>query len=282
MGTSSSSSGPGAGVPFDPPWLNSVTSEIGAPLEKISGEPLQPEQNPQQAEHNVQPVEIAPPRRFSNARRSLGEYVSSGDGGSLKKALGSYSRQGMGGASNVASRMRASTSAGAGLFNFLQGVRDSSDTNVRDWVNQLTSKNLSAYEVASEIIDQVISTGGSLEEESCRDSMAQALSDLLAIDSDVDLLNMDNDSIWTVMELFMANEAFNRLNLDIGQLFESDRYSPRDAVSRMNDMRDYLKSEISAQIQALRTNTSNPTKAEINTLLQSAIKITFEVFEEEA
>ena len=120
------------------------------------------------------------------------------------------------------------------------------------------------------------------QEESCRDSMAQAMSDLLTIDPDVDLLNMDNDSIWTVMELFMANEAFNRLNLDIGQLFESERYSPREAVSRMNDMRDYLKSEISAQIQELRKDTSNPTKAEMNSLLQSAIKITFEVFEEEA
>jgi hypothetical protein len=251
-------------------------------LEQISGEPSQPEQNPQQTEPAAQPVEMAPPRRFGNARRHLGEYASSGDRGSLKKALGSYSRKGMGGASKVASRMRTATSAGAGLFNFLQGVRDSVDTKVRDWVNQLTSKNLSAYEVADEIIDQVISTGGSLEEESCRDSMAQAMSDLLTIDPDVDLLNMNNDSIWTVMELFMANEAFNRLNLDIGQLFESERYSPREAVSRMNDMRDYLKSEISAQIQELRKDTSNPTKAEMNSLLQSAIKITFEVFEEEA
>jgi len=282
MGTSSSSSGPGGGVPFDPPWLSSVASEIGSPLEQISGEPSQPDQNPQQTEPAVQPVEMAPPRRFSNARRHLGEYASSGDRGSLKKALGSYARKGMGGASKVASRMRTSTSAGAGLFNFLQGVRDSADIRVRDWVNQLTAKNLSAYEVADEIIDQVISTGGSLEEESCRDSMAQAMSDLLTIDPDVDLLNMDNDSIWTVMELFMANEAFNRLNLDIGQLFESDRYSPREAVSRMNDMRDYLKSEISAQIQELRTDTYNPTKAEMNALLQSAIKTTFEVFEEEA
>lgn len=281
MGTSSSSSGPGSGVPFDPPWLNSVASEIGSPLEQISGEPPESGQNPQQTEPTVQPVDVAPPRRFGNARRHLGEYASSGNRTSLKKALGSYSRKGMGGASNVASRMRTSTSAGAGLFNFLQGVRDSTDTKVRDWVNQLTSKNLSAYEVADEIIDQVVSSGGSLEEESCRNSMAQAMSDLLTIDPDVDLLNMDNDSIWTVMELFMGNEAFNRINLDIGQLFESAKYSPREAVSRMNDMREYLKSEISAQIQELRTETSNPTKAEMNNLLQTAIKITFEVFEEE-
>lgn len=60
MGTSSSSSGPGSGVPFDPPWLSSVASEIGSPLEQISGEPAQAEQNLQQTGPAAQPVEIAP------------------------------------------------------------------------------------------------------------------------------------------------------------------------------------------------------------------------------
>jgi len=281
MGTSSSSSGPGGRVPFDPPWLSSVSSEIGSPLDQISESPSNPEHNPQQTEPAAQPVDIAPPRRFSNARRYLDIHARNGDRDSLKKALGSYSQKGMGGASKVASRMQTSTSAGAGLFNFLQGVRDSTDSKVRDWVIQLASKKLSVHEVADEIIDQVISTGGSLEEESCRDSMAQAISDLLTIAPDVDLLNMDNNSIWTVIELFMANEAFNRLNQDIGQIFESYRHSPREAVYRMNGMREYLKAEISVQIQELRMHTSNPTKEEINALLQSAIKITFEVFEEE-
>ena len=279
MGTSSSSSGPASGVSFDPPWLSSVASEIGSPLENISGE--ESDLGNHQTEPVTQPVEMAPPRRFGNARRYLGEYVSSGDRGTLKKAIGSYSRKGMGGAANVARRMRASTSAGAGLFNFLQGVSDSSDINVRDWVNQLTANNLSAYEIADRIIDQVISSGGSLDEESCKDSMAQAMSELLTINPEVDLMKMDNDSIWTVIELFMANEAFNRLDLDIGQLFESAKYSPYEAVSRMNDMREYLKSEIFAQIQALRASTPNPSKEEMNNLLQSALRLTFEIFEEE-
>ena len=280
MGTSTSSSGPKGEAPFDHPWLSPVASEISSPIEQLSSEPALPEQNLNQIKPTSQAKGLSPPRRFSNARRHLGEFARSGDRGSLKKALGSYSRKGMGGASNVASRMLVSTSAGAGLFDFLQGVRDSTDTSVRNWVNQLTSKNYSAEEIANEIIDQVISTGGSLEEESCRDSMAQAMSDLLVIDPDIDLLSMGEDSIWTVMELFIANEAFNRLNLDIGQLFESVRYAPREAVSRIKDMRDYLKSEISVQIQGLRKDTSNPTKTEMSTLLQSAIKITFEVFEE--
>jgi hypothetical protein len=278
MGTSSSSSGPGAGVSFDPPWLNSVASELDSPLEETSSQGFN--KNPEKMRVATQPFHVAPPRRFGNARRYLGEYVKSGNRDSLKKALGNYSRKGMGGSSKVASRMSTSTSAGAGLFTFLQDVRDSSATKFKEWVNQLSNKNFSAYEIANEIIAQVVSTGGSLEEESCRNSIAQAMSDILKVNPDIDLMNMNDESIWTVLELFMANEAFNRLYLDIGQLFESAKYSPIEAVSRMNDMRDYLKSEISAQMRELRSNISNPSTEKINILLQSALRITFEIFEE--
>lgn len=278
MGTSSSSSGPGSGVSYNPPWLNSMPPEISAPLEQLSGNDSNVEQIQQQIQ---QSTELAPARRFGNARRYLSEYIKRGSRDSLKKAAGSYSRSGMGGASNVAKRMSVSTSVGAGIFDFLQGVRDSSNPQIRDWVNQLTSKNLSAYEVADEIINQIISIGGSLEEESCRTSIALAISDLIKIDPHIDLMNMNDSTIWTIIEFFTANEAFNRLYLDIGQRFESAEYSPKEVVSRMNEMREYLKSEISAQIQKLKTNVTNPTKDAINKLLQTALKTTFEVFEEE-
>ncbi|MCK4981924.1 MAG: hypothetical protein KAS17_03320 [Victivallaceae bacterium] len=278
MGTSSSSSGPGPGLPYEPPWLDNITPDIGPPA--APSPDIDPVPEPQDKPEKI-PVETAPAGRFGPARRYLGAYMSSGDRSSLTKALGNYSRKGMGGASNVAKRMRVSTSAGAELFKTLQEVRDSSNTNIRDWVDKLTEHDLSADEIADEIIDKIITVGGSPEEESCRISMSQALSDLLTFNPDIDLMNMDNDNIWTVMELFMANEAFNRLCFDIGQMFESAKYTPSDSVSRMNDMRDYLKQEVSAQIQELRAVNQNPTKDEVNSLLQSAVKVTFEVFEEE-
>lgn len=281
MGTSSSSSGPGAGVPFDPPWLSSIPPEVSSPLENIAGEGSEEDQSKQPYESVTQPPVLAPARRFANARRYLGEYLKKGNRDSLRKALGHYSSSGMGGSANVAKRMRTSTSVGAGLYNFFQGIRDSSDPKIMDWVNQLTSQNLSAYEIADQIIHQVISSGGSLEEESCRNSMAIAISDLLEINSDINLMSMNNNNIWTIIELFIANEAFNRLYLDIGQSFESAKYSFSEDVSRMNNMKEYLKSEISAQIQILRNDNLNPTKDEINNLLQSALKETFKVFEEE-
>jgi hypothetical protein len=279
MGTSSSSSGPKSGVPLIPSWRSPIPVETEPQPVRNPGNIPQPENDSEQLDPN-EAVKISPARRFSNARKYLGEYAKNGDRNALRKALGSYSRIGMGGAANIARRMHTSIAVGAGLFNFLQKARENPDIRIREWVAQLGLKNLTASEVADEIINQIISTGGSLDEESCRDSMAQAMADLLTINSDIDLLNMDNDSIWTIVELYMANEAFNRLYLDIGQIFESVRYSPIDAVSRMNEMREYLKSEISAQIQQLRTDTFNLEKEEMNALLQSAIKITFEVFED--
>ena len=277
MGTSSSSAGPGAAVPFDPPWLNDIAAELGSPLEQIINQDSK--QDTPQIQPGTPAYGIAPQRRFSNARRNLNDFIKTGNKESLKKALGNYSHKGMGGAANLANRMRTSPAVGAGLFNFLQGVRDNANPKIREWVNQLSNEKLSAYEVIDKIVNHILSTGGSIEEESIRNSMAQAMSDLLTIYPDVDLINMDNDSIWTVMELFIANEAFNRLCLDIGQLFERAE-SPENAVSRMNDMKEYLKSEISAQIQELKSDRSNLSKSDVNNILQSALRITFEIFEE--
>lgn len=92
-------------------------------------------------------------------------------------------------------------------------------------------------------------------------------------------LNMNDGNIWTVVELFMVNEAFNRLQLDIGQLFESAKLSPRDVVLRINEMQDYLKSEISSQMQSIRESNANPDSKQLELLVQEALINTFSVYE---
>ena len=75
MGTSASSKGPGAGVSFDPPWLDEIDV---------------PGQNKQD---NVNPATgISPKARFGSARRSMGEYVRSGSKESARRSLGHYSK----------------------------------------------------------------------------------------------------------------------------------------------------------------------------------------------
>lgn len=277
MGTSASSSGPGGGVSFDPPWLD----EIESPQTDATQHDDQGNDGVEGTDQNDnQPkLVIAPPRRFKSARTELTKYVRTGDRDSFQKAMGHYSRTGMGGAGNVATRMRTSTRSAASLFGFLQSARQGTDSAINEWVMALTSRNASAVEVVDQIISKVAPIGGSLDETSCRESMAQAMGNLLTKDPSINLLNLGDDNIWTLMESFLGYEAFKRLCLDIGKVFESSIISPRDRVIRMNEMQEYLKAEIFVQTEKLRKNEKRVALNQLQTILQSAIKNTFIVYE---
>lgn len=280
MGTSGSSDGPKGGVPFDPPWLNNLTppqpGDKPPPNDQGSGDENSGDGQPVP---QTKPPDIAPPRRFFNARRALNEFVHTGEKDAFKKAIGHYSHTGMGGAHRAANRMRTSTLTGANVFSILQSARERTDSTVNKWVDSLIERNASAREIADEIIRHVIPTGGSQDEVACQESMAQAMEDLLTNDPDVDLLNLGDNDIWALIESFIGYEAFHRLCLDIGQVFEDSTLSPRDRVMRMNEMQDYLKAELYAQIEVLRTQTPNAGAGQLQSILKNALQNTFAVYE---
>ena len=284
MGTSASSGGPGSGVPFDPPWLDNIAPDL-------PGEGIQPadqgnEDNGNQEDNQpnkplppVEQQELAPSRRFQNARRHLTDFVRTGDQGSFRTAMGHYSRTGMGGARNVAKRMRTSTRSASNLFRVLQTAREGTDPTINEWVTSLTARNASAWEIVDEIIRFVAPDGGSPEETSSRDSMAQAMEDLLEKNPNIDLLHLEDNNIWALIESFLSYEAFTRLCLDIGQMFENSTLSLSDRVLRMNEMQDYLKAELSTHITRLRKEAPNPASKQLQTVLQNAVENTFSVYE---
>ena len=245
MGTSASSKGPGAGVSFDPPWLDDIDV------------PGQDNQN-----SNVNPaIGIAPKARFGSARRSMGEYVRSGSKDSARRSLGHYSKTGMGGAQNVARRMRTSTKTASNFFNTFRSLRDD------------------ASEIIDAIVDHVYPKGGSVDEVSCRDSGTSALSEFMDQNPDADFGNLSDDQIWSLTAIYLGNEAFNRIQMDIGQAFEKQDVPYVDRVTRLNDMREYIQSEIAIQMDALRKTADQ--NVDMNQLFQDTIKNTFEVFEVE-
>ncbi len=276
MGTSASSAGPGANVSFDPPWLNDIpvggAGEGGTDGGAESSDAASSPQSPAEG--------VAPARRFKAARTSLGIFARNGDTQSLGRAAGHYSRTGMGGARNVAARMRTSTKAAAGLGSFLQAARDRSDPRINQWMDALRATSPSAQTVIDAIVAQIIPEGGSVDEESAKDSMAQALSELTVLDPDVDLLALHDPQIWTLMQLYLGHEACNRMYADIGQLFESARFTPATIVQRTNEMRSFLKNSVAAQLETIRQATPNPTRQQLETLLRDAVQITFTVFED--
>ena len=173
----------------------------------------------------------------------------------------------------------ASTRAGAGLVSFLQAARDGTDTQIASWVQNLLARNPSSDDVADAIVQELAPPGGSEDEESLRDSMAGALSELILLQPDVNLLQMSDMDTWTLLQLFLGNEVCNRLEFDIGQFFESAKLNPQLGVKRELEMRDFVKNEVGVQLAALRGKTPNPTKSQLDALVQDAVRMTFEVYE---
>ena len=184
MGTSGSSDGPGVGVPFDPPWLDDIETAQPSedqppgdqdPYDGNSGDGQQKPPPEPTSEPPVKLGDVAPSRRFANARRALGEFARTGSEQSFKRAVGHYSHTGMGGARTAANRLRTSTRAAANVFNTLQSAREKTDPAINEWVDSLTSRNASAQEIADEIVKHVAPSGGSQDEAACQQSMAQAM-----------------------------------------------------------------------------------------------------------
>lgn len=269
MGTSASSKGPSSNIPLDPPWLDDPQQEY-------------PNENhdPNSQTPPVLLPALAPARRFAGARQNLGEYVRTGNYESLRRAIGHYSKTGMGGSGRVTSRMKTTTRSAANLFRFLQAVREQSDETIREWVDLLRNQHITAYDLANRIVQKVLPSDGSLDESSCRVSMDKALFDLIAQNPEVDFYHLTDDDIWTVIGSFLNYEAYNRLSLDIGKVFESSSLSPISMVNRLNQMRDYLHSEISAQIDKERSKSDTVNSEHIDTIIVNALRNTFSVYEE--
>lgn len=279
MGTSASSMGPGAGVSLDPEWLDDI--------EMPNRDDTQSDNQNDDSENDKQSDEknrednnnIAPKFRFASARRSMGEYVHSGSKDSLRKSLGHYSKNGMGGAKRLSKRMRTSAKVAANIFHTFQSLRDNENFPLGKIISELRGRGANANEIIDTIIDNVCPIGGSLDEISCKDSGRFALCEFMSQNPDTDISKLTDDEIWYLTSTFLGNEAFSRIQLDIGQPFEKQEVSVAERVNRMNEMKEYIQSEISVQLNRLRESESQ--MIDLPKLFQTAIKNTFEVYEVE-
>ena len=273
MGTSASSTGPGAGVSFDPPWLDDIDIPNHQKPNEINDNPKQNESD----KETDMPKWVAPKARFGSSRRSLGEYVRSGNKDYAYKALGRYSKTGMGGARNVARRMRVSTSVASNFFKTLHALKEDESFELGHVLTELQSSGANAAQIIDVIIKHVCPDGGSLDEVSCRDSGTAALSVFMELNPDTDICNLNDDQIWTLTSMFLSNEIFSRIQMDIGQVLEKQNVPYATVVTRLNDIRDYIQSEIASQLNNIRETAHQ--QVDMNKLFQDVIKNTFEVFE---
>lgn len=281
MGTSASSMGPGSGVSLDPEWLDDIElpNQDNDRPDELNDHNNESDNSIDDEQKDMETPDMAPKLRFANARKGMGEYVRSGSKESLRKSLGHYSKTGMGGAEKLSKRMRTSTKVASYLFQTFQSLRDNEDFWLGKILSDLKERDADANEIIDTIIEHVCPNGGSLDEVACRDSGRFALSEFMNRNPDADISKLTDDQIWSLTCTFLGNEAFSRVQLDIGQSFEKQEISAVERVNRMNEMKEYLQSEISAQLNRLRNNDRQ--MIDMQKLFQKAIKNTFKVYEVE-
>ena len=266
MGTSSSSKGPTGGVPFDPPWIDSDVAEI-------SGVPIPIDLSTTSAD-----IVLAPSNRFSDARRNFRAYINDGTFETLQRSIRSYVRHGLGGVSRATNRMKLASAVGARTFSLFYGSENEEQLRFKEKITSLLESEHTTEDIISTIVGFVLPFSGSVDEESCRNAMAEALSDLLGDKPDIDILNLREEDVWDLLERFIEKQIVKQITFDIGQALESDVINIDDKIRRLEEIDRFVQSVVSVSFQKVREKNANLSQKDISGIIRDAVELSFEVF----
>ena len=285
MGTSTSSAGAGPGASFDPPWLDDAEGSIDSghadkPISPSTAPAADPDEAAtQDQEGSLHPpaetgLTVAPPGRCQEARRALTGFVRSGSSSDLKRGMSSFVKKGMGGPPKAANRMRTSAVAASSLGGFLATARDGTDPGINAWVASIRQRGLSAQDAALEVVQKLVPTGGSIDEESAKHAMSQAIAHLYEVDPNADIFNLADDQIANVMAYTVAFDVYNRVQLELGRVFEKLKYAPRVIQERLAQALDYIMVVVNRSMEKVRSGSVQRSMREIaSSALQDALTV---------
>nr|VFK62179.1 MAG: hypothetical protein BECKUNK1418G_GA0071005_102226 [Candidatus Kentron sp. UNK]VFK70305.1 MAG: hypothetical protein BECKUNK1418H_GA0071006_102624 [Candidatus Kentron sp. UNK] len=271
MGTSVSSTGPKGGVPLVPPWVPNIGPESGG-----SGA----EQGEQSPDKTQPPPAMAKPGRFIGVRGNLGDYARTGDSRHLKRSLKHYSRSGLGGPRQAAARMgRTARNAGT-LYGTLRalGGRGEAPSDLEIDLDSLSGR--SAREVRDRLAEAISPNDGSQDSDANRESISQALTELISANPDVDLSALDDEQIASVVESYICNDIFHRVELDVGKSIFDKAPNPATAQQRLDEMHSYIRQCVVTAFEDKGGLKRNLSQRDVARTSRDIIQRTFGIFEE--
>jgi hypothetical protein len=289
MGTSQSSKGAPGGVPMVPSWVPPVPP-AGAGDAGADGDagdngdagdagadgagPSKPAASPAAA-----PIAspVAPRGRFAGARRSLGSFAGSGDSAAMRRGVGHFVKNGYGGASTATRRFGGTAASAGALYSMLSG--GSAQSQPGQPLDPALLAGKSAREVIDAVVEATRPTDGTLDAEAARRAINDALTELLQRYPDADLLNLDEEQREFAVERYTAFDVFRMFELDLGAHIQDKAPTAQAALSRMKEVRNYIRETVSASFRKLRAAGQTLTASRVSTLVRQALRDAFVVFE---
>lgn len=276
MGTSQSSGGPGSGVSMVPPWTPAppASETLG---DEGAGAPTDGAVPPQMPPEAAPP--LAPPARFMWVRRALGDFARTGARRDMQRSIGHYIRTGYGGSATATRRFGGTAATAGALGGALARVAAGQPAEPGSPLDPALLAGRNVQEVMDAVVAAVRPVDGTQDAEAERAAIRDALTELLTRYPEADLLNLDPEQRTFAIEHFTAIDVFRRFELDVGKTIVEKAPSAVTALSRLKEVRDYVKQSVAASFRKLRDAGRDLTSGRISQVVRDALKETFDVFE---
>lgn len=287
MGTSQSSRGSPSGVPMVPPWVPELPADEilqigeGSANIDVNNENEEAESTDENSEASSQDIQnpVAQPNRFGPAKRCLSDFGKTGDPASMRKGVGRFIKKGYGGKRTATKRLSGTIKNAQTLFNVLStGLPPGNQYQL----NLLDLKGYSAFEVMDAVVEAILPVDGTQDTESSRASIKDALSEVLSAFPDADLTSLNQQQKECAIENFVGNDVYRRIELDLGAHIRKKAPDTKSAMSRMRDIKNYVKEAVAASFKKLRDSGKRLTATNVNGITKQAISETCSIFEEYA
>lgn len=272
MGTSTSSTGPGAGVPMVPAWTPPAPPAL--PATDVPGDT--PDAAPDAPGTAPPTPGIAPERRFLPTRRALGDYGRNGNRDDLRKALGNYVKRGYGGSATATRRM-SGTATTAGVMG---GVLAALASNTpQAGLDRALLSTMDADQLLDAVVESVRAIDGTQDAEAERRCIRDALTETLEQYPEANLLELSAEQRAFAIEHFVALDVFVRFELDVGKAIIDNAPTAAQGLSRLKEARDFVREAVGAAFRTLAKQGHTVSSNALASVVAAVLKETFSVFE---
>lgn len=197
----------------------------------------------------------------------------------MRRGVSDYVRKGYGGHGAASRRFEGTARTAGSLHGALSGLATGAPGEFTGTIDRALLEGRSAREVIDAVIDAVRPVDGTQDAEASREAINEALSDLLERFPTADLLALSEEQRDLVIETYTAEDVFRRLQLDLGKHIHDKAPSVSDALSRLAQIRDYVREVVSAAFKRLREAGVKLQNGHIASVVRSALAAAMEVFE---
>jgi hypothetical protein len=145
-------------------------------------------------------------------------------------------------------------------------------------IDPATLAGRDAREIGDAIAEAIQPSDGTLDAEASRDAIAQAISDLVEQTPGVDLTALAPEQIEFVVEGYVAYDLSHRIELDVGLAVQDKAPDAAAAVSRIEDMKAYVKQCVAASFRSARDRGQRLTRTSAASIASAVLEETFRVF----